>query len=96
MLSQRDAVYNTTLSVLKTQGIVFQPGITFIKDVATDETRKSVIEALIKSFRAGEIALRDTEGNRAKLANSEKLKAYVSSLVSNHWKRDAQLNGKSS
>lgn len=94
MLTQRDAVYNITVSVLKAQGINFVPGTTYIKDVAIDETRRTVIESLIKSFRCGEIALRDTEGNRAKLANDEKLKAYVSSLVSNHWKRDGQLNGK--
>jgi hypothetical protein len=94
--SQRDAVYEATLKALNDRGIAFQPGSTPIKSVATTEVRKAVLENLCDSFRAGSIALKNSPANQAKLGDAEKLKSYVSSLVSNHWARDPQLNGKGS
>jgi len=92
-VSQRDAVYEATVKALQSAGVLFNPGSTNVKDVATSQVRKAVIEHLCQQFREGKISLKDTPANKTKLSDSEKLKGYVSSLVSNHWKRDPQLNG---
>lgn len=92
-VSQRVAVFEATLNALKSHGVDFVPGTVDVKSLATPKIRKSVIDNLCEQFVEGKVSLKDTPTNRAKLCDEDKLKDYVSSLVSNYWKRDGLLNG---
>jgi len=88
-LSQKEAVYTTTMNVLNDMGIEFAGNT----DVCTDEARNAVLDILCEGFQDGKFELEDTESNREKLANQPKLRAYVSGLVSNWFRKDTRLNG---
>jgi len=94
--SQRDAVFEATVNALKEAGVGFKPGSTDVKNVATSDIRKLIVQNLCQQFLDGKISLKDTPTNKEKLSDADKLRDYVSSLVSNHWKRDTKLNGTSS
>ena len=93
MVSQRDAVYQATVEVLQAKGMAFTPGKTDVKQTATADIRTATVEKVVAQVLRGEVSLKDTPANKTKLADTAKLKNYVSSLVSNHWSRDPQLNG---
>jgi hypothetical protein len=61
-------------------------------DPSTEE-RAQVNGILAEGFKAGRIELKDTESNRAKLADDAKLNAYCSGLQSNWLRKDKRLNG---
>ena len=89
-LTQREAVFQTVRSTLKT---AFK---NHAKVTLSDEQRKTVSESLMKDFKAGKIALKDTPANQAKLKSPELLKTYISGLINNWLRRDPRLNGKGS
>ncbi|NVM34073.1 MAG: hypothetical protein HWN81_00660 [Candidatus Lokiarchaeota archaeon] len=59
----------------------------------TEDMRQSITSIICESFKAGEIDLKDTPANKEKLADDSKLKAYVSGLVSNWYRKDKRFNG---
>lgn len=91
-VNQRQAVYNAVKSVFAESNIEFYDGID-AKSVMTKEHRAQVNAILCIGFISGEIELKDTESNRAKLVNESQLKEYVSGLQSNWLNKDTRLNG---
>lgn len=87
-LTQREAVFQAVRSALKT---AFKD---HAKIILSNEQRKVVSESLIKDFKAGKIALKNTPANQAKLKSPELLKTYISGLINNWLRRDPRLNGK--
>jgi len=91
-MNQRQATYNAVRSVLTNSGVEFTDGMN-AKSVMTKELRSQVNEILCAGFLAGEIELKDTESNRAKLADRKALMEYVSGLQTNWLNKDERLNG---
>ena len=91
-MNQREAVFAATTSVLSDNNITFEEGQD-IKDVMTDDLRKSVIAIVCEGFANGEVIFKDSEENKKKLADPKKLKSYVSGLVSNWYRKDKRFNG---
>lgn len=91
MLSQKEAVYQATLEVLsqanlKTNGLP-------VSKVIPKELRKMVTNKVLELVKQGQVAFKGTASNSMKHKDSSRMSAYVSGLVSNHWKRDPRLNG---
>lgn len=84
MMSQADAVHSAVLSTL---------GIIEGKVELTKEQRSQVHEAVFLMFQSGETGFRETESNKAKLADADALRSYITGLVSNHLRKDKRLNG---
>lgn len=91
-LKQVEAVYNVTTKVLSEAGVKFEDGQD-VSAVLTAEMRASINMVLCEGFVSGGIELKDTESNRAKLADPKALKSYVSGLMSNWYDKDKRLNG---
>jgi hypothetical protein len=90
--TQREAVYSATKAVLAENSIDFEDNSN-IKDVMTDELRQSITSIIVEGFKAGEVEFKDTPENKEKLESEPKLKAYVSGLVSNWFRKDKRFNG---
>ena len=90
--TQREAVYAATKAVLNENSIDFEDNSN-IKEVMTDELRQSITAIIVEGFKAGEVEFKDTPANKEKLNNEPKLKAYVSGLVSNWFRKDKRFNG---
>jgi hypothetical protein len=92
-LSQREAVYQEIMRVLKDDKVNFD-GATQVKAHLNEARMKKVSEAIALGFKAGKIQLKQTPGNQKKLSEPSLLNAYVSGLVNNWIRRDSRLNGK--
>jgi hypothetical protein len=84
--SQREAVFSTIVSVLADHGVSFQEG-TNVQPHMTKEVRAEVSAILVDGFSNGTIEL------ATPYADSAKLKAYTSGLISNWVRKDSRLNG---
>lgn len=89
-MNQRESVYQSTMNVLADAEIAFDDGQN-VEDVVTKELRKSVIAVVTASIISGETEM-STEG-RAKYCDEQKMRNYVSGLVSNWFRKDKRLNG---
>lgn len=91
MLSQKEAVYKATTEVLS------QANISLAGRSAADsvpkELRKLIASKIITWINNGEVSFKKTVSNSMTLKNHSKISAYVSGLISNHWRRDPRLNG---
>ena len=94
MDTQNKAVQDVTLSAIKQFKVNYTPGVTEIKTATNDEFRAHVVSEISSMIKDGKVKLRATPSNAKKMANPSKLKAYVSSLVSNTWNKDIRFNGK--
>lgn len=90
VISQKDAVKNAIRKVLTEANVSFDENTNF-KSVMTKELRAQVNQILFEGFKAGTIALKDTESNREKLADDKKLRNYVSGVQSNWLDKDTDL-----
>lgn len=59
----------------------------------TSDQRNQVVDHVVEGFQEGTVDMKDTESNREKLNNPEKLKSYVVGMVSNWLRKDTRLNG---
>lgn len=91
-ITQRQAVYNAVKSVFTENNMEFHDGID-AKSVMTKEHRSQVNAILCVGFMTGQIDFKQTESNKAKLADESLLKEYVSGLQSNWLAKDDRLNG---
>lgn len=86
MKSQREAVVNSVLSVLKDRGVSYElNGSTPVSEVLTDADKKTVREMLVTGFNKGEIALSE-DASKKFIGNSSEMNKYVSGLL-NNWIR---------
>ena len=92
-MKQSDAVIQSTAQVLESNGIAFQLGVTDVRQIVTSDLRKQIIDEVISLFESGKIEFKDTESNRAKLANAKLLRNYVNGLVTNWFNKSKELNG---
>jgi len=92
MLSQKEAVYQATLEILD-QAKIPMDGRP-VSQVVPKELRKLVTEKVFDMLKQGKVEFKATASNSMKLKDQSKMSAYVSGLISNHWKRDPRLNGK--
>jgi hypothetical protein len=92
MLSQKDAVYQATLEILD-QAKIPMDGRP-VSEVMPKELRKLVTDKLFEMVKQGKVAFKATASNSMKMKDTSRMSAYVSGLISNHWKRDPRLNGK--
>jgi len=92
MISQREAVYKATMSVLASNSVVLASGVN-IKSVMTDSMKNAVVTSVVGMFQRGEVDLKANESNAAKLADAKKLRQYVVGLVANWFAKDPNLNG---
>ena len=91
-MKQSDAVFNVTTQVLAANGITFTPGETIIHDVITKEVRAAIADRLVSLFQEGQIELKDTPANQAKLQDPKLLRGYVAGLITNWHNKDKRLN----
>lgn len=89
MHSQKEAVYQTTLTVLNENGIQLdnQP----VKDVANKTIKETVVGIVTQGILGGAVAFSDEA--KAKHNTPELVRKYVSGMVDNHWRKDTRLNG---
>ena len=83
-ISQKCAVYAAVINVLKENNIMFEDGMD-AKVLLSTDMRKSVSNILMTGFTQKTISLESDQG--------DKLKSYVSGLISNHLRKDVRLNG---
>ena len=91
-MKQREAVYNTTVEVLKENGINFDKGEN-VTPLITETIRESINAIICEGLINGDIDMKDTPSNQAKKADPKKMKEYVSGLISNWFRKDPDLNG---
>ena len=92
-LSQVNAVYQAVTNVLKENEIEFRDGEVNVGSILSKDMKTAVIGMLMNGFREGLIELKDTESNKAKLADEGELRVYVRGLVDNWLRKDKRLNG---
>lgn len=88
MLTQKEAVFNAITSYFEDNGIDFEPGT---KIELSKEQRASITEIVTAGIEANEVAF--SEAAKAKYADSDKIKGYVSNMVGNWLTKDPDLNG---
>ncbi len=93
VVSQRIATENAVFKVLKEHKINYVPGNGKAIEHITSEMRKLMIDGICEEFKAKKVEFRDTEANRAKLADDQTLRTYVSGLLGNWLRRSPRLNG---
>jgi len=86
-LTQKEAVYNITMSVLYENKVVFDEGEQHINEVMTKEMRSTITECLMDSFRFGDEVKLDKD------YDYKKLRAYTQGVISNWYRKDPRLNG---
>jgi hypothetical protein len=89
-ISQKDAVFNEVKKILAAAKINVSKGKA-ISTYLTKDHRKAVVDALVTGFKNKQYPLKDTEGNRKKLADDKLLRAYVIGLLKNWLERDQRL-----
>lgn len=92
MMSQKEAVYQATLEILRQANI--ELGDRSAKEAVPREIRKLITLKMVEYADQGLIKFAQTEANSARMKDRVRLTAYLSGLISNHWKRDTRLNGK--
>lgn len=92
MMSQKEAVYQATLEILRQANI--ELGDRSAKEAVPREIRKLITLKMVEYADQGLIKFAVTANNEARFKDRVKLTAYLSGLISNHWKRDPRLNGK--
>ncbi len=91
-MSQRDAVFAATMAVINEHDTIeFEAGED-ISEFAAD-IRSDVSVIVCESFVNGKVEFKDTPSNAAKLKSPEKLRSYVSGLISNWYRKDKRFNG---
>lgn len=92
MKSQKNAVCNALLSVLKERGIDYElNGEATIKSVLTSEDKATVKAILIEGFNNDKIVLSDSA--KAKyIGNPTGLSTYVNGLINNWIKKNPEFN----
>lgn len=91
-ISQREACFQAVKNAFAEAGIEFKEGMN-CDEVMTDAMHKAVATELTEGFIQGVTFLKETEANRAKLANPAEMSKYVSGLKSNWLRKDERLNG---
>lgn len=84
-VSQKEAVYNITMSVLYDNKVLFNEGEQHINEVMTRDMRNTITECLIESFK--------DDVRLDKSYEYKELRAYAQSVISNWYRKDARLNG---
>lgn len=92
-MKQSEAVFTATVSVLAERGIQFNAGTDSIHSVLTKDITADIRGRVMAMFQADQVALKATESNASKIADSKKLAAYVSGLVTNWHNKDKRFNG---
>jgi len=91
-MNQKQAVYTTTMNVLADAGKSFDDGQTpTAAESVTKEQRASIIGIIVEGFKSGEIDM-TPEGKKV-YDTDQKMRKYVSGLVTNWFKKDTRLNG---
>lgn len=85
-ISQKDAVYSAITSVFSENHIAFSEGSN-VQSMITGEIRSQVSQVLFAGFKSGSIEITGTGHS------DDKLKNYVSGLISNWVRKDKRLNG---
>ena len=90
MLSQKDAVYQATMAVLKRNNVEFKDGQN-VRDAIKDNLRlRSEIRNLVfQGLRTGKVAFGGSEDER----DDRTLRTYATGLISNWFRKDRRLNG---
>jgi len=84
-INQREACYNAIKGIKE-----FEDNT---KVMLSDSERKEVIAAVTEGFLDGTVEMKDTESNKAKLADPAKMKSYVIGLVNDFMRKDKRVNG---
>jgi hypothetical protein len=91
-VSQKAAVINTILSVLKERGSSYELGsTTAVSSVLTDADKTAIRSTLFTMFRNGEVEC--SEEASKKFSEDSELKTYISGLVNNWVRKSTDLNG---
>ena len=91
--TQREAVYQCIVRVLKSKSVEIKKG-QIVQDLLTQEMRDVIYKSLAQEFVAKKIALKITESNQRKMSDPNVLRVYIIGLVNNWLRRDVRLNGK--
>jgi hypothetical protein len=92
-ISQKEAVFTATMSVLAANNVTFTMEHTDIKSVMTPSMRAEIINKIQSMFGNGEVEFKVSASNEAKTQSVSELKKYVGGLVTNWFNRDTRLNG---
>jgi vacuolar-type H+-ATPase subunit I/STV1 len=92
ILTQKEAVYTSTLAVLYRNKIAFSDKDDILS-VMTSSMRADITEAVCDLFRRGKVSLKESDSNNSKLNDERELKRYVASLITNWFRKDGRLNG---
>lgn len=91
-ITQREAVYQEVMKILRQEKVALAPKQA-VKAVLKESHMKTLVTAIMTGFKAGAIALKDTDSNKKKLTDAKLLEIYVIGLVNNWLRRDGRLNG---
>lgn len=91
-VTQREAVYVEVMRLIREEKIVVAENQA-IKPLLNEAHLKRICAALVAGFQAKKIALKDTEANKKKLADSKVMELYCLGLLNNWLRRDNRLNG---
>ena len=91
-LTQKEAVYLDVMRIVREEKIVIQDKQT-LKSILSDSQVKKICDSLVIGFQQKKITLKETEGNKKKLADSKLLSIYCLGLLNNWLRRDKRLNG---
>lgn len=89
-MSQKDAVFQEVQKLVRSKNITVHKGKA-VAEFLTKEHRKEIVDALMSGFRNKKYPLKDSEGNRQKLADDKLLRAYTIGLLKNWLERDKRL-----
>lgn len=81
-MKQREAVYQATLNVMGEQDGKYEP---------TKDERASIIDIVTQGIMSGDVDF--SESAHTKYPTEEKVRGYVSGMVSNWLRKDENLNG---
>jgi cold shock CspA family protein len=91
-MTQREAVFIEIMRVIREEKIALTEGQA-VKSLLNEAQIKKICAALVASFQAKKVALKDTEANKQKLTDSKLMGLYCLGLLNNWLRRDARLNG---
>jgi len=93
--SQREAVYNEVMRILREEKITLAPNQP-VKPSLSETHVKKICIALVVGFKMKKIALKETESNKKKLSDDKVMELYCLGLLNNWLRRDKRLNGSGS
>ncbi len=91
-ITQREAVYIEVMRLIREEKIVVVEKQA-VKPLLNETHVKKICVALVAGFQAKKIALKDTESNKQKLADTKLMELYCLGLLNNWLRRDKRLNG---